>query len=35
MDWLYEMANEFGLIDIDYMDYAETNTGIIARMFSN
>lgn len=35
IDWLYEMTNELGLIDMDYMDYVETNPEIIARMFSN
>lgn len=24
-DWLYKMANELGLIDIDYQDYLETD----------
>lgn len=24
-DWLYKMANELGLIDMDYQDYLETD----------
>lgn len=34
MDWLYEMAKELGLLDMDYMDYMETDPEIIARMWN-
>ena len=28
-DWLYEMAKELGLLDMDYMDYMETDADIV------
>lgn len=31
-DWLYEMAKELGLLDMDYMDYMETDADIV-KMF--
>ena len=30
-DWLYEMATELGLLDMDFMDYMETDTEIITK----
>lgn len=33
-DWLYRMATELGLLDMDFMDYAETDTDIVS-IFSN
>ena len=32
--WLYDMANELGLIDIDFMDYMETDVDIISFFLS-
>ena len=29
-DWLYEMATELGLLDMDFMDYMETDIDIIS-----
>lgn len=29
-DWLYEMAKELGLIDMDYIDFMETDSDIIS-----
>lgn len=28
-EWLYEMATELGLIDMDYLDYLETDASIV------
>ena len=33
-DWLYEMATELGLLDMDFMDYMETDMDIVS-MFLN
>lgn len=33
-DWLYEMARELGLIDMDFMDYMETDPDIVARFLA-
>lgn len=33
-DWLYEMAKELGLIDMDFIDYMETDTDIVSRFIS-
>lgn len=32
-DWLYTMATELGLLDMNYWDYEETDTDIVARFF--
>ena len=32
--WLYEMAKDLGLIDIDFMDYIETDVDIISCFLS-
>lgn len=29
-DWLYDMARELGLLDMDFMDYMETDTDIVS-----
>lgn len=29
-DWLYEMARELDLLDMDFMDYAETDADIVS-----
>lgn len=29
LDWAYEIASELGLIDMDYLDYMETDTALI------
>ena len=29
-DWLYDMAKELGLIDMDYLDYMETDAEIVS-----
>lgn len=29
-EWLYDIADELGLIDMDYMDYIETDADIIS-----
>ena len=31
LDWAYEIASELGLIDMDYLDYMETDTEIIKK----
>ena len=33
-DWLYEMADELGLIDMDYLDYMETDPEIIKKILT-
>lgn len=33
-DWLYDMAKELGLIDMDYMDYIETDEDIVVRFMA-
>lgn len=33
-DWLYRMATELNLLDMDYWDYTETDTDIIARFLA-
>ena len=33
-DWLYRMATGLGLIDMDFMDYMETDPDIIARFLA-
>lgn len=30
-DWLYEMAKELSLLDMDFMDYMETDINIVTR----
>ena len=32
-DWLYEMAKELDLLDMDYMDYMESDEDIVSRFF--
>lgn len=29
-DWLYRMATELGLLDMDFMDYMETDADIVS-----
>ena len=31
LDWAYEIANGIGLIDMDFMDYMETDPELIAK----
>lgn len=31
LDWAYTIASELGLIDMDYLDYMDTDTEIIKR----
>ena len=31
LDWAYAIADDLGLIDMDYMDYVETDTEIIRK----
>ena len=33
-DWLYRMATELDLLDMDYWDYAETDPDIVARFLA-
>lgn len=33
-DWLYEMAKELGLLDMDYIDFMETDADIISCFLS-
>ena len=33
-DWLYRMATELGLLDMEYWDYAETDPDIVARFLA-
>lgn len=33
-DWLYEMAKELGLLDMDFMDYMETDEDIVSRFLA-
>lgn len=35
LDWAYEIASELGLIDMDYMDYMETDTALIKHLLEN
>ena len=32
LDWAYDIAMELGLVDMDYMDYMETDTALIKRI---
>ncbi len=32
-DWLYEMAKELDLLDMDFMDYMESDEDIVSRFF--
>ena len=32
LDWAYEIASELGLIDMDYMDYMETDSALIKKI---
>lgn len=34
LEWVYDIATELNLIDMDYMDYAETDPDIIARFLA-
>lgn len=34
LEWMYDIARELNLIDMDYMDYVETDTYIIARFLA-
>ena len=34
MDWLYDIADELGLIDMDYLDYMDTDPEIIKRILT-
>lgn len=34
-DWLYRMATELGLLDMDYWDYAETDADIVSVFLAN
>lgn len=34
-DWLYRMATELGLLDMDFMDYADTDTDIVSMFLAN
>ena len=33
-DWLYEMAKELGLIDMNFMDYMESDEDIVSRFLA-
>lgn len=33
-DWLYDIATELDLIDMDFMDYMETDEDIVARFLA-
>lgn len=33
-DWLYRMAEELGLIDMDFIDYMETDEDIVAKFLT-
>lgn len=33
IDWLWDMATELGLVDMDYWDFAETDSWVIKKMF--
>ena len=34
-DWLYRMATELGLLDMDYWDYEETDADILSVFLAN
>lgn len=34
-DWLYEMATELGLLDMDFWDYMETDVDIVSMFLAN
>ena len=34
-DWLYDMARELDLLDMDYLDYMETDNDVISRFLAN
>ena len=34
-DWLYQMATELGLLDMDYWDYEETDADILSVFLAN
>ena len=34
-DWLYDMASELGLLDMDYLDYMETDGDIVSLFIAN
>lgn len=33
-DWLYEMATELGLLDMDFFDYIETEIDIVSKFLT-
>lgn len=34
LEWVYDIANELNLLDMDYMDYIETDTEIVSRFLA-
>ena len=35
LDWAYELAHRLGLIDMDYMDYAETDKELLRKILES